>query len=83
MKLSSAPPILKHGAPPPPECEVRVEHKITRTICGTPVQAILDQKNEGGSLILKAKLWIYPRLTVDFIIYVHLLIQLIGNLVSA
>ena len=28
--------------------EVRVEHETCSTICGTPVQAILDQKNLTG-----------------------------------
>ena len=29
--------------------EVRVQHETCSTICGTPVQAILDQKNLTGS----------------------------------
>ena len=47
--------------------EVRVQHETCSTICGTPVQAILDQKkadqvNRGGS----GKVKILPRMGLSY-----------------
>ena len=39
--------LTSEGLKYPPE--VRVQHETCSTICGTPVQAILDQKNLTGS----------------------------------
>ena len=39
--------LASEGLKYPPE--VRVQHETCSTICGTPVQAILDQKNLTGS----------------------------------
>ena len=39
--------LTSEGQKYPPE--VRVPHETCSTICGTPVQAILDQKNLTGS----------------------------------
>ena len=39
--------LTSEGQKYPPE--VRVQHETCSTICGTPVQAILDQKNSTGS----------------------------------
>ena len=39
--------LTSEGQKYPPE--VRVQHETCSTICGTPVQAILDQKNLTGS----------------------------------
>merc|ERR1711940_313595 len=39
--------LISEGQKYPPE--VRVQHETCSTICGTPVQDILDQKNSTGS----------------------------------
>ena len=44
---SPLPPLTSEGLKYPPK--VRVRHETCSTICGTPVQAILDQKNLTGS----------------------------------
>ena len=56
--------LTSEGLKYPPE--VRVQHETCSNICGTPVQAILDQKNLTG---LAGGVNIWPRLGLAFIYF--------------
>ena len=49
--------------------EVRVQHETCSTINGTPVQAILDQKNLTGLAGGSKKVKIWPRMGLAFIYF--------------
>ena len=62
--------LTPEGLKYPPE--VRVEHETCSTICGTPVQAILDQKKLTG-LAWGVIIWPRMGLAYTYIIYANFL----------
>ena len=59
--------LTSEGQKYPPE--VRVQHETCSTICGTPVQAILDQKNLTGLAGGSKKVKIWPKKGLAFIYF--------------